>query len=101
MLGVAHGSRSWEPYPETEVGMLPRQARLRAAYADWYAGIQPDTWHHALWVRERALANLRNGSPQWENRDGRVLSDAHFEFQGGAFGGGPAGVERRMIRRSF
>ena len=66
--------------------MVPRQARLRAAYSDWYAGITPDTWHHALWVREKALANLRNGSPQWENPDGRVLSDTHFDFQGGACG---------------
>jgi hypothetical protein len=80
--------------------MHPRQARLRATYSDWYAGITPGTWHHALWVREKALANLRHGRPQWhEVAENRVLSDTHFEFQGGEFGETARGVERRMIRR--
>jgi hypothetical protein len=80
--------------------MPPRQARLRSTYSDWYAGIAPGTWHHALWVREKALANLRHGRPQWETtaRE-RVLSDSHFEFQGGAVGDGVHGTERRMIQR--
>jgi hypothetical protein len=79
--------------------MRPRQARLRSIYSDWYAGIAPGTWHHALWVREKALANLRHGRPQWENtaRE-RVLSDTHFEFQGGAIAGDARGSERRMIQ---
>jgi hypothetical protein len=81
--------------------MPPRQARLRATYSDGYAGITPGTWHHALWVREKALANLRHGKPQWENTEQeRVLPDAHFEFQGGAIGGQAHGVERRMIRQA-
>lgn len=69
-------------------------------YSDWYAGIAPGTWHHALWVREKALANLRHGRPQWENtaRE-RFLSDAHFEFQGGAIESGARGGERRMMQR--
>ena len=80
--------------------MAPRQARLRSIYSDWYAGIAPGTWHHALWVREKALANLRHGRPQWENtaRE-RFLSDSHFEFQGGAVGPGGRDGERRMIQR--
>ena len=80
--------------------MRPRQAKLRATYSDWYAGIAPGTWHHALWVREKAIANLRHGRPQWETvaRE-RVLSDSHFEFQGGATGKAPRGRERRMIQR--
>lgn len=80
--------------------MAPRQARLRSIYSDWYAGIAPGRWHHALWVREKALANLRHGRPQWETtaRE-RVLSDSHFEFQGGSAGDGPRGTERRMIQR--
>ena len=80
--------------------MPPRQARLRSTYSDWYAGIAPGTWHHALWVREKALANLRHGRPQWENtaRE-RFLSDSHFEFQGGAVGPGGRDGERRMIQR--
>jgi hypothetical protein len=81
--------------------MLPRQARLRASVSAWYSRITPGQWHHALWVREMALANLRKGEPQWEEKNGhRVLSDNHFEFRGGH----PAGKEirageRRMLRR--
>jgi hypothetical protein len=78
--------------------MLPRQARLRAPFSDWYSRITPGKWHHALWVREVALANLRKGEPQWTEEKGRrVLSDRHFEFQGGR-GATHAirGVERRM-----
>lgn len=62
--------------------MLPRQARLRAAFSDWYPKITPGEWHHALWTREMALAQLRKGGPQWQ-AGGRILSDMHFEFQGG------------------
>ena len=79
--------------------MLPRQARLRSAFSDWYPGITPDQWHHAVWVREMALSGLRNGGPQWQ-LEGRVLSDAHFEFRGGIGDrGAPArDGERRMLR---
>ena len=62
--------------------MLPRQARLRSAYSEWYPSITPDEWHHALWTREMALAQLRKGGPQWLGT-GRILPDMHFDFQGG------------------
>jgi hypothetical protein len=62
--------------------MLHRQARLRAPYGDWYPAIRPDAWHHAAWVREVALAQLRKGGPRWQG-EGRVLCEEHFEFQGG------------------
>jgi hypothetical protein len=81
--------------------MLPRQARLRTFVSDWYPRITPGRWHHALWVREVALSNLRKGEPQWQEMEGaRVLSDSHFEFQGGQ--NAPKwmrGVERRTLRR--
>ena len=82
--------------------MTPRRARLREAFSSWYTGITPGRWHHALWVRERALANLRKGEPQWHEEGGRrVLSDSHFEFQGGSDGAkGVRGVERRMLQRT-
>lgn len=80
--------------------MRPRQARLRATFSDWYTSVTPGDWHHALWVRERTLANLRKGAPQWEEQEGqRILSDNHFNFQGGDRGAGPVrGVERRMLQ---
>ena len=81
--------------------MLPRQARLRASISDWYPRITPGQWHHALWVREMALANLRKGDPQWQELEGqRVLSDSHFEFQGGRDAPKMTpGAERRMLRQ--
>lgn len=80
--------------------MPPRQARLRVSFSDWYARITPGQWHHALWVREKTLANLREGQPQWQQEEGqRVLSDTHFEFQGGHHSAkGVRRNERRMLR---
>jgi hypothetical protein len=82
--------------------MISRQARLRAPFSDWYSRITPGHWHHAVWVREMALANLRKGEPQWQEREGqRVLSDRHFEFRGGDHGGKAMhGSERRMLHRN-
>ena len=81
--------------------MRPRQARLREQFSIWYSRITPGEWHHALWVRERVLANCRKGEPQWhEGEGGRVLCDAHFEFQGGWDGAKRIrGVEQRMAPR--
>jgi hypothetical protein len=81
--------------------MLPRHARLRTSIGDGYPRIAPGRWHHALWVREVALSNLRKGEPQWQQMDGaRVLSDSHFEFQGGHNAlKWMRGVERRMLRQ--
>ena len=62
--------------------MRSRQARLRSPFSSCYPGITPGEWHHALWTREMALAQLRRGGPQWQV-GGRVLSDTHFDFQGG------------------
>jgi hypothetical protein len=75
--------------------MVPRQARLRPSFGDWYPGITPGKWHHALWVREMALAQFRKGGPRWQ-AEGRVLSDVHFEFQGGGADPGHRTEERRM-----
>lgn len=79
--------------------MLPRQARVRASFSVWYSRITPGEWHHAVWVREKALANLRTGEPQWQEEEGRrVLPDAHFDFRGGYDAAkGKRGVERRML----
>jgi hypothetical protein len=76
--------------------MLPRQARLRTPFSDWYPNIPPDRWHHALWTREMAIAQLRKGGPQWQT-SGRVLPDQHFEFQGGNGEKRPRGDVRRVL----
>jgi hypothetical protein len=59
-----------------------RQARLRAAYQDWYPGITPEVWHDAVWLTEKVLQQLRHGSPSWALKGGRPLSGLHFDFQG-------------------
>lgn len=68
-------SRGWR------VPVRGRQAWLRREFADWYPGIKAETWHDAVWVRETVLAQLRHGSPRWTFQ-GRLLSDAHFKFEG-------------------
>jgi hypothetical protein len=80
--------------------MYTRQARLHASFSDWYPKIQPGKWHDATWVREMALAQLRKGGPQWES-EGRVLSEVHFEFQGGITPRADWRADRRMtpVRR--
>jgi hypothetical protein len=75
--------------------MLPRQARLRTPFSSCYPHITPGEWHHALWAREMALAQLRKGGPRWQP-GGRVLSDTHFDFQGGIATGGRQET-RRML----
>jgi hypothetical protein len=79
--------------------MLHRQARLRAPYSVYYPGITPGEWHHALWVREMALSQLRKGGPRWTG-EGRVLSEAHFEFQGGFARPGAQREIRRLLPTS-
>ncbi len=76
--------------------MLPRQARLRPSFSDWYPGITPGKWHHAVWAREVALAQLRKGGPRWQ-AEGRVLPEMAFEFQGAAGVRGTGQEARRML----
>jgi hypothetical protein len=80
--------------------MLPRQARVRSEFSERYSKITPGEWHHAMWVREMALADRRKGVAQQQGEQGqRILPDEHFEFQGGwSAEKGIRGVERRMLR---
>ena len=76
--------------------MFPRQARLRASFSSLYPDITPGEWHHALWAREVALALLRRGARPW-HPGGRVLSDEHFDFQGGYSGRTLPREHRRVL----
>jgi hypothetical protein len=62
--------------------MVRRRARLRTEYAEWYPEIWAGEWHDAQWAAEKVLQQQRTSSPAW-SLHGRVLSDAHFEFEGG------------------
>ena len=68
-------------------GTLPRpsrrEARLRPEHAGLYPGVRAGTWEPAAVLVDRIVAaRLLRGGPL-EIR-GRVLSDEHFEFRGGA-----------------
>jgi hypothetical protein len=75
---------------------MTRQAWLREEYAIWYPGITPGRWQPAEAVRRIVLRQLRHGAPSWAPGP-RILSDGHFEFQGGSAAGPPqvSDVERR------
>ena len=69
-------------------GTLPwtsrREARLRAQHAALYPGVPAEAWESAAVLVDRIVAaRLLRGGPL-EIR-GRVLSDEHFEFRGGAW----------------
>jgi hypothetical protein len=77
---------------------MSRQARLREEYATWYPGIPPGRWHLAESVRRIVLRQLRHGSPSWAPGP-RILSDCHFEFQGGSAARSPQAFEVERRRR--
>jgi hypothetical protein len=79
---------------EVAAAPAPRLARLRPEYADWYPSIIIRTWQEASLVAEAVQRQLATGSPAWVPGS-RVLSDAHFEFQGGETGRRPG--ERRAF----
>jgi hypothetical protein len=77
----------------SEAPMVRRQARLRSEYAEWYPDLWAREWHDAEWATEKVLQQQRKGSPAW-GLGQRILSEAHFEFQGGDFNP-HAGRDRR------
>ena len=71
----------------------PRTARLRPEYAEWYPRVEAGRWHDAAYLTEVVRRQLSEGSPAWAP-GGRILSDMHFEFEGGRPGPNQ-GAERR------
>jgi hypothetical protein len=62
--------------------MTRRKARLRPEYAAWYPELLAREWHDAGWATEKVLQQHRKASPSW-SLGRRILSEAHFEFEGG------------------
>jgi hypothetical protein len=75
--------------------MRAREARLKAAYDEWYPRITLGVWHNAAWLTEIVLQQQRRGSPAWA-LEGRPLSNAHFEFQGYGSQSGTCLLPRRI-----
>jgi hypothetical protein len=64
--------------------MAQRKARLRPGYAAWYPELVAGEWHDARWATEKVLQRHRKDSPPW-SLGRRILSEAHFEFEGGDY----------------
>ena len=63
--------------------MTTREAQVKAAYRDWYPGLDAGIWYPAAWVAARVLEQLQHGEPRWALGT-RVLTEDHFDFRGGA-----------------
>jgi hypothetical protein len=74
--------------------MARRRARLRPEYSAWYPQLVAGEWHDAGWAAEKVLQQHRKDSPPW-SLGRRILSEAHFEFEGGDYRP-PVGRERRI-----
>lgn len=72
--------------------MRLREARLRPEWAELYPALSAGEWESAAVLADRLMADsLLRGTGM--ALQGRVLSDAHFDFRGGAARGGErAGV---------
>jgi hypothetical protein len=71
----------------------PREARLRAEYAEEYPGIEAGTW-----ITAAELANLlveRTHARRLQNLYTRTFDPRHFEFRGGA---PPRPTNKRNVR---
>jgi hypothetical protein len=60
-----------------------RLVRLRPEFADIYPGLDPMIWETATELAARLLVQHGLPSSPAHTLTGRILSDEHFEFQGG------------------
>lgn len=72
-----------------------RQARLKPEFAELYPGITPGVWVPAADAAAQVLAMMRAANRTFEDR---VMSERHFEFQGGLPGPRPH-VRSRLADR--
>ena len=76
-----HGLRS-NLRAHRAMALRRRTARLRPEYAAWYPLVEIDRWHDAAVLCEAVRLRLGEGLPAGPHAL-RILSDVHFEFQGG------------------
>ena len=60
-----------------------REGMLRLEFQDWYPTLKAGMWYPADELTTLVQEHLLHGSPQWRP-EGRVPSDHHFVFRGGA-----------------
>jgi hypothetical protein len=74
-----------------------RLVRLRPEFADIYPGLDPMVWETATELAARLLVQQGLPPSPARMRTGRILSDEHFEFQGGdARGTSGKGMRSRL-----
>jgi hypothetical protein len=73
-----------------------REARLRAAHADRYPGIEPGVWFTAATLAEHLDLRRSRGDENGPPSEPRLLLPDHFEFRGGEK---PVGVRVVLGRR--
>lgn len=59
-----------------------REARLKAEYAEEYAGLTPGVWIPATELAQKLIE--RSHSRRREGRHTRTFDPTHFEFRGGS-----------------
>jgi hypothetical protein len=64
-----------------------RLVRLRPEYANLYPGLEPGVWETATDIMARLLAQHAIQPNPGFMLGNRILSDEHFEFQGGILEG--------------
>jgi hypothetical protein len=62
--------------------VAPREALLKTEYREWYPTLTPGVWYDAGRIAAQVLEQLKTGEPRWAF-EGRLPSEAHFEFRGG------------------
>lgn len=65
-----------------------REAMLRPEFQYWYPAIKAGSWYPADELTMLVRNHHRVGSPHWQPQ-GRIPSDEHFEYRGGAPREGP------------
>jgi hypothetical protein len=61
-----------------------RQARLKPESADRHPSLPVSMWTSAVRMAELVASEARSLESPGATRKGRLLSDAHFDFRGGA-----------------
>lgn len=69
---------------EFAMALARREARLRAEFAEQYAGVPVNQWRPISEIRDRVTASrLLRGRRSGEFLASRTLDDRHFDYRGG------------------
>ncbi|MGH7703107.1 MAG: hypothetical protein ACREMO_08430 [Gemmatimonadales bacterium] len=87
-----------DPPPGSSPPPVPRQARLKQRYAALYPGVEPEHWVPATSLLATFLPGLLPRTDPPPIVEVRLLTEEHFDFQGGNPGPAPGRKSRRTDR---